>query len=108
LNENNWFNIGSRADYLGIHRIIAKEDWKPGYLRAPEWPVRAAQDATLGANVRLSGFYSIGSGCEIGAEAILENTIVWPGSQIASRSQLFGCIVRSHKKVSGVHRDIDI
>jgi mannose-1-phosphate guanylyltransferase len=108
LNEKKWFNIGSRADYLGIHRLIAEENWKPGYIRAPEWPVKVASDAELTASARLSGFYSIGSRCQVGAGAILENSILWPGSQIASRSQLYGCIVRSHKKVSGVHRNIDI
>jgi mannose-1-phosphate guanylyltransferase len=108
LNENKWFNIGSRAAYLDIHRVIAEENWKPRYVGTAGWPVRVAPDATLGAGVRLSGFYSIGSGCEIGEEVSLENTVVWPGAQIASRSQLAGCIVRSHKKVTGVHRDIDI
>ena len=108
LNERKWFNIGSRADYLGVHRLIAEENWKPGYIRAPEWPVKVAPDAELTASVHLSGFYSVGSRCQVGAGAILENSILWPGSQIASRSQLYGCIVRSHKKVSGVHRNIDI
>jgi mannose-1-phosphate guanylyltransferase len=108
LNDKKWFNIGSRADYLGIHRLVAEENWKPGYTSGPEWPVKVAPDAKLAASVRLSGFYSIGSRCEVAADAILENSILWPGAQIASRSQLYGCIVRSHKKVSGVHRNIDI
>ena len=108
LNGKKWFNIGSRADYLGIHRLIAEENWKPGYTSPPEWPVKVAPDAKLTTGVQLSGFYSIGSRCEIGAGAILENSILWPGSQIASRSELYDCIVRSHKKVRGVHRNIDI
>jgi len=33
---------------------------------------------------------------------------LWPGAQIASKSYLQGCIVRSQKQVSGVHRNIDI
>jgi hypothetical protein len=43
-----------------------------------------------------------------GAEAILEDTILWPGGEIAFKSRLEGCIVRSEKKASGIHRDIDI
>ena len=108
LNDNKWFNIGSRADYLAVHHVIAEQSWKPAYLKTPEWPVKIAPDATVPASAGLSGFYSIGSGCEIGAEVILKNTIVWPGAQIASRSDLRGCIVRSDKKVSGTHRNIDI
>jgi hypothetical protein len=33
---------------------------------------------------------------------------LWPDAQIASQSQLHGCIVRSQKKASGIHRNIDI
>src|SRR6185295_9937033 len=29
LNERNWFNIGSRKEYLAAHRTILKEHWKP-------------------------------------------------------------------------------
>jgi hypothetical protein len=50
----------------------------------------------------------VGNDCRIGAEAILEDTILWPGAQIASRSELIGCIVRAHQTVSGTHRNIDI
>jgi mannose-1-phosphate guanylyltransferase len=108
LNEKKWFNIGSRADYLDIHRFIAEENWRPAYVKMPDWPVKIAPDATVAKSARLSGFYSIGSACEVEAEAILENCVVWPGSQIASRSELYDCIVRSHKKVRGIHRKIDI
>jgi hypothetical protein len=33
---------------------------------------------------------------------------LWPGAEIASKSHLEGCIVRSGKKASGSHRNIDI
>ena len=57
LNERQWFNIGSRAEYLATHRAIQEERWKPDYLesgamadhgcrrragrfnRAPDWRV---------------------------------------------------------------------
>jgi len=50
----------------------------------------------------------VGRDCRVGAEAILEDTILWPGAQIASKSHLRGCIVRANQKASGIHRDIDI
>jgi len=50
----------------------------------------------------------VGPNCRIGAEAILEDTILWPDAEIASQTRLEACIVRSRKKVSGVHRNIDI
>jgi len=50
----------------------------------------------------------VGERCRVGANAILDDTILWPGAEIASQSRLDGCIVRAQKKVSGVHRDVDI
>ncbi len=107
-NERKWFNIGSRKEYLEVHRVIQDEHWKPGYVKWPDWPVRIAADAQIEAGARLSGFCSIGAGCRVGAGAILENTILWPGAQIASRSRLRNCIVRSHRKAEGELSDTDI
>ena len=107
-NERQWFNIGSRKEYLEVHRTIEEEHWKPGYVESPDWPVRIAPDAQIDASARLSGFYSIGAGCTVGAGATIENTILWPGAQIASRSHLRNCIVRSDRKAEGEHSDTDI
>ena len=108
LNERQWFNIGSRAEYLKVHRVIEEQPWKPDYVKTSGWPVRVAPDAAVDPSARLTGFSSIGAGCRIGADAIVENTILWPGSQIASRSHLRNCIVRSHRKAEGQLSDIDI
>jgi NDP-sugar pyrophosphorylase family protein len=108
LNERKWFNIGSREGYLEVHRMIAEGGWRPQYVKAEDWPMQISPDAVVDPSARLSGFNSIGAGCRIGAEAILENIIAWPGAQIASRSELRNCIVRSHQKAEGILRDIDI
>jgi mannose-1-phosphate guanylyltransferase len=108
LGDGKWFNIGSRAEYLEVHRIIEEERWKPDYVSSAEWPVHVAADAVVDPSVCLSGFYSLGAGCRVGAAAILENTILWPGAQIASRCHLRNCIVRSHQKAEGKHSDTDI
>ena len=108
LNEKKWFNIGSRREYLAAHRTILEERWKPDYLESADWPDRVAPDAEIDPSATLSGFYSIDAGCRVGAGAILENTILWPGAQIASRSHLRNCIVRSQRKAEGDLRDTDI
>jgi NDP-sugar pyrophosphorylase family protein len=108
LDDGKWFNIGSRAEYLEVHRIIKEERWKPDYVSTPEWPVQVAADALVDPGARLAGFYSVGAGCRVGADAILENTILWPGAQIASRCHLRNCIVRSHRKAEGEQSDTDI
>lgn len=108
LDRGEWFNIGSRAEYLEVHRMIKERGWRPDYISASEWPVEVAADAVIDPSAHLSGFCSVGAGCRVGEGAILENTILWPGAQIASRSHLVNCIVRSHRKAEGDHRDIDI
>ena len=107
LNDGKWFNIGSRTQYLEIHRVIA-DGWRPHYVETAEWPIRVAKSAIVAASARLSGFFSIGTDCGVGDDAIIEDTILWPSAEIASRSHLHGCIVRANQKASGVHRDIDI
>ena len=108
LNDGKWSNIGSRSDYLEMHRLISAERWKPYYLKAPQWPERVAASAFVDPTAKLHGCSVVGSNCRVGAEAILADTILWPGAQIASRSELVGCIVRSHQKAAGTHRNIDI
>jgi mannose-1-phosphate guanylyltransferase len=108
LNERKWFNIGNRAEYLGVHRTIANENWRPAYIADADWPVRIAPDAQIEPNVALSGFYSIGAGCRIGEGAMVENSILWKGAQMASRACLRNCIVRSDHHAQGTLSDTDI
>jgi NDP-sugar pyrophosphorylase family protein len=59
-------------------------------------------------SAQIRGCCVVGKDCRVGAGAVLEDTILWPGAQIASKSELIGCIVRARKTVSGTHRNIDI
>jgi mannose-1-phosphate guanylyltransferase len=108
IDAGKWFNIGSRADYLEVHRIISQGDWRPTFVKETDWPRAVHRSAMVDRSARIGGCSIVGKDCRVGAEAILEDTILWPGAQIASRSELVCCIVRPQKKVSGAHRNIDI
>jgi len=108
LDEGEWFNIGTRADYFAVHRMASKQGWRPHYVRGADWANPIHASATVDPTAQLRGCSVVGPECRVGPEAILEDTILWPGSQIASRSDLLGCIVRSHQKVTGIHRNTDI
>jgi mannose-1-phosphate guanylyltransferase len=108
LDDGQWFNIGARTQYLDVHRTILREDWKPHYVKKNTWPERIAKSAFVDASAELRGCSVVGEHCHVGPEAVLEDTILWPGAEITSKSQLYSCIVRSRKKVSGIHRNIDI
>ena len=108
LDDGNWFNIGSRKEYLEVHRTILRENWKPDFVKTREWPEGKASSAIVDSSAQLRGCTVVGRNCRVGADAILDDTILWPDAEIASQSQLEACIVRSRKKVTGIHRNIDI
>src|SRR5204863_9868291 len=106
LGDRKWFNIGSPREYLEVHRSIFVERWRPAYLDpACEWPVEVAPDATVHATAVLSGFYLLGPSSDGGADAQLTDSILWAGAQIASRSRLRSCIVRTRQAAEGTFDD---
>ena len=108
MNDGAWFNITSRAGYFEVHRTIVREQWTPHYGKTPDWRMPVHKTAIVDPSAQLRGCTVIGRDCRVGAEAMLEDTILWPGAEIASKSHLEGCIVRTEKKASGSHRNTDI
>lgn len=104
LNEGRWFNLSSRAEYLAVHQTIA-EGWRPAYVSDPNWPQRIAPEATIDPSAEVRGCSVIGAGCEVGAGALIDDSILWSGAQIASHSQLKRCIVRTRRRAEGMLTD---
>lgn len=104
-NEGEWFNLGSPAQYLAAHRAIVERAWRPAYLQPDEWPMRRAPDAQVDPSAAIDRFSVVGAGCTVGAGATLEESILWPGAQIASRTVLKRCIVRASRAVAGTHTE---
>ncbi len=108
LDSGCWFNIGSRREYLGVHRTISEQRWRPTWLDDSEWPTSVARTAVVAPSARVDESSAVAAGCHVGENAVLQNTVAWPGAQIASRSTLQSCIVRSRTAVGGAHTDQDI
>ena len=107
LEEGKWFNLGSRAEYFEVHRIILG-GWRPNYVRDRDWTAQVHPSAIVDPSAQLRGCSVVGKDCRVGAGVVLEDTILWTGAQIASNAELIGCIVRARKTVTGSHRNIDI
>ena len=105
LNDGKWFNVGSVRQYLDLHRTLAAEKWKPHYVRMPEWPLAVARNASVHPTVQVLGCSVVGEACRVDSEAKLVDTILWSGAQIASRSVLENCIVRTHRTAAGTLHD---
>lgn len=108
LGERQWFNIGSRAEYLAVHRFIAEKSWKPAYVNTPGWPVRHGPGSTIAPSAQISAATAIGAGAIVGAGAVLEDCIVWENAEIASGASLRNCIVTAGRRVEGAHTGADI
>ncbi len=108
IDDGHWWDVGNRDAYLSLHRELPSLNFPTYPVDDPEWRLSIHRSAIVDPTAELRGCCVIGKDCRVEAGAILEDTIVWPGSQITSRSELYGCIVRSHRKVDGVHRKIDI
>ena len=97
-NEGAWFNLGSPAQYLAAQRTLIERNWRPAYVQPNEWPVRCAPDAVIEPSATIDRFSVIGAGCAVGAGATIEESVLWPGAQIASRTILKRCIVRASRR----------
>ena len=108
IDEGHWWDVGNRDAYLQLHRQLATLNFPNYPVGDPDWRRPIHPSAIVDPTAKLRGCSVAGRDCRVEAGAILEDTILWPGAQIASRSELVGCIVRSHRNAAGTHRNIDI
>ena len=108
IDKGNWWDVGNRQSYLQLHRDL-KDLHFPGYpLDDENWKQPVHETAIVDKDAELRGCSVVGPDCEVSTGATLEDTILWSGAQIASHTWLQNCIVRSHRKAAGVHRNLDI
>jgi mannose-1-phosphate guanylyltransferase/mannose-1-phosphate guanylyltransferase/phosphomannomutase len=108
IDDGHWWDVGTRAAYMQLHRDLPQLEF-PRY-GAPDqaWRDAIHASAVVGAGTALHGCSVVGAGAQVHADSILNDTIVWAGAQIASRSQLSNCIVRRDRTAEGILRDTDI
>ena len=109
-----WLDIGRPEQYLEAHRAILHGDvraevtgerqpggwWKRGEVELGRnvriaRAVHVSHRTTLGANVELKGFTSIGEGCTIEEGSVLEDCVVLDGVSIGKGCHLRNCIIDS-------------
>lgn len=108
LNDGAWFNIGSRSEYLKVHQLVRHRAWQPAFLPDPQWPRAIADDARVDPSARLRGVLALGEGSEVGADAVLEDCILWSGARIEPGARLTRCIVADNTTAGGIHVDADL
>jgi NDP-sugar pyrophosphorylase family protein len=107
VEKGRWFNIGNRAEYLRIHRAIAREGWRPGYLAEADWPAPVDPSAQVGPGAEISEDSWVGANSLIESAANLRNAIAWPNSIIRTGVELTRCIVAGREVREGVFDEHD-
>lgn len=108
VDEGHWWDVGTRAAYMQLHRDLSAQRFPQYAPDVGSWRDRIHETAQVEAGAELRGCSVVGANAQVGAGAIVEDTIVWPAAQIASRSNLRNCIVRSHQKAQGTLCGVDI
>ncbi len=110
IDEGTWRDLGSRREYLQAHRDL-HAGTLPGFPRYgatdPHWLDWIDPSAAIAPTARVLGASVVGAGARVGEGARVEDTILWPGAEIASNSTLKGCIVRSFQVAAGTAKNQD-
>jgi NDP-sugar pyrophosphorylase family protein len=107
VEDGRWFNIGKRAEYLRIHRVIAREGWRPAYLAEAGWPASVDPGAKVSLGAEISEDSWVGANSLIESAAKLRNAIAWPNSIIRTGVELTRCVVAGGEVRQGVFDEYD-
>ena len=100
IDEGNWWDLGTREQYLAVHRWIADCG-----LRIADWIAPSAQ---ISPGAIIEGATSIGANARIGDGAQLRDCIIWENAEVASNAKLERCIVTDGARAEGTLVDVDV
>lgn len=93
--SGDWLDLGDRNSYLEAHtRLLGATPM-------------IDEDATVDPTAMISGASVVAAGCQVGAGAVVTDSVLWQGAEISSRAHLSRCVVRSGKVVTGRHVNVD-
>lgn len=108
IDEGDWWDVGTRAAYLQLHRDLPALPFPLYGAPDPAWRAVIHPRATIEPGAEVRGCSVVGARAKVGAQTVLDDTIVWPGAQIVSGSRLRNCVVRANQKAEGILSDTDI
>ncbi len=100
LDEGEWWDLGSRSEYLAVHTALAARSEKCAPWISPA--------ASLSPDAKITGATAIADDAKIGAGAVLHDCILWENATVAPGARLTRCIVADGATASGEHTDADI
>ncbi len=97
IDSGDWWDLGTREQILAVHQARVAEG-------AP-W---ISPSAFIDSSASILGATAIGNRASIGADAVLEDCVIWEGAVVAAGSKLRRCILTANARVEGVHVDADL
>ena len=111
IDEGDWRDLGTRGEYLRVHRDLHANRDAPVFPRYgppdEQWLDWIDPGASVAPDARVLGASVLGQGASVAAGALIEDSILWPGAKITSNVRLKNCIVRAAQTVSGDAVDED-
>ena len=101
IDEGHWWDLGTREQYLEIHRHLKAANQLP----SPRWIHPSAQ---IAPSARLLGATNVGANVIIGENVVLSDSIIWENATIQAGSELENCVVTAGSVAGGAHRDADL
>jgi len=106
INEGRWRDLGTREQYLAVHRHFAEIG--DGGAETGAGFCRIHPTAKIASSAKISPTTAVGSHAVVGENATLTNCILWEHVEIAQGAILQNCIVTAGRRVEGTHADEDL
>ncbi|HEY2572874.1 MAG TPA: sugar phosphate nucleotidyltransferase [Verrucomicrobiaceae bacterium] len=113
IDDGMWWDLGDRENYLEAHRCLQEMGERfPAYATGTANPAPGRERISHGASVhptaRLHGCTVVGKDCRVGADAVLEDCILWSGASVAPGAHLKRCIVLGGSTAQGCISGADL
>jgi len=92
VKQCSWLDLGERESYLeaNFHK-----------------PAQISTSAEVHSSAKVTNSW-IGDACRIGENAVVTDSILWPGTSVSADAQLTKCVVHSNSSATGIHTDADL
>ena len=95
IDDGEWFDLGSRAQYLAVHQFLGQGPW-------------IDPTATVAPDAQITGASAVGAHAVIGAGARIHDSLIWARGEVAPAADLESCIVVGAYRAEGTLRNADI
>lgn len=103
LDEGLWRDIGTREEYLRIHADLASGavTLQPPASVSSDWPQWVMSGAWVDETASLRDWNWLGAGCEIGAGAVVERSVIWRGGKVELGAVVKDSVIREGVTAGG-------